>query len=197
ILPPSFRFTKKGELGPLAQMGDRTDIFIPLKPNNYGWGGDFDYLVFGRLAPGVSEAQGVAELNLLEQRIAEEHKLNKGLHVAVRPLQDVMSSPVRTSLTVLLAAVLVLGLIVCVNLANLLLARGSARSREFSLRLALGASRTRLIWSALMETLMLSVAGGVLGVIAARAALNLFVSTAPVSLPRMDEVGLDGRVLAF
>jgi putative ABC transport system permease protein len=197
VLPASFRFPKKGELGPLTQMGDRTDIFVPLTPNDYGWGGDYDYMVFGRLAHGVTEAQGLAELNLFEKRIAEEHKLNAGLHVTVRPLQDVISSPVRTSLTVLLAAVLVLVLIVCVNLANLLLARGSARAREFSLRLALGASRSRLVWSALVETLMLSIAGGVMGLVAARAALNAFVSTATVNLPRMDEVTLDARVLGF
>jgi putative ABC transport system permease protein len=197
VLPASFRFPKKGELGALTQMGYRTDIFTPLKPNEFGWGGDFDYIVFGRLGRGVSEAQGLAELNLLETRIVEEHKLNPGLHVIVRPLQDVISSPVRTSLAVLLAAVLVLVLIVCVNLANLLLARGSARAREFSLRLALGASRGRLVWSALVETLMLAVAGGILGVVAAQAAVGAFVRTAPVNLPRMDEVRLDGRVLAF
>jgi predicted permease len=197
VLPPSFRFPKKGELGPLSQMADRTDIFVPLTGNDYGWGGDYDYIIFGRLARGVSEAQGLAELNLFEKRIAEDHSLNAGLRVVVRPLQDVISSPVRTSLTVLLAAVLVLVLIVCVNLANLLLARGSARAREFSLRLALGASRARLVWSALVETLLLAVVGGLLGIVAAQAALDAFISTAPVNLPRMDEVGLDARVLGF
>jgi putative ABC transport system permease protein len=197
VLPAWFRFPRKADLGPLSQLADATDIFVPLRPNDYGWGGDYDYLIFGRLGHGFSQAQGLAELNLLDKRIAEEHKLNAGLHVTVEPLQEVISSPVRTSLTVLLAAVLVLVLIVCVNLANLMLARGSARSREFSLRLALGASRTRLVWSALTETLMLAAAGGVLGVVAAQTALAAFVRTVPLNLPRMDEVQLDGRLLAF
>jgi len=197
VLPRSFRFFKKGELGPLSQMGDRTDIFVPLPPNEYGWGGDYDYSVIGRLAPGVSLPQATAEVNLMEGRIAQEHKLRAGLHVQVRPLQDVIASPVRTSLTVLLAAVLLLVLIVCVNLANLLLARGSARAREFSLRVALGASRGRLVWPALAETLLLSLAGGALGVMAARAALAAFVATATVSVPRLDEVQMDTRVMVF
>src|SRR5205085_2853879 len=81
VLPPSFRFFKKGELGSLSQMGDRTDIFVPLRANDFGWGGDYDYIVFGRLARGVTMAQATAELNLLEKRIVEEHKLGAGLQV--------------------------------------------------------------------------------------------------------------------
>jgi predicted lysophospholipase L1 biosynthesis ABC-type transport system permease subunit len=88
-------------------------------------------------------------------------------------------------------------LIVCVNLANLLLARGSARAREFGLRIALGASRGRLISAALVETLLIAFTGGVLGIMAARAALKAFIRTAPVDLPRLDEVQMDRRVLAF
>jgi putative ABC transport system permease protein len=197
VLSPSFRFFKQGELGPLTQMGERTEIFVPMHETGNGWEGDYDYMVIGRVARAATVSQATAELNLLEKRISEDHKLEAGLHVSVRPLQEVISSPVRTSLAVLLAAVLVLVLIVCVNLANLLLARGSARAREFSLRLALGASRARLIWSALMETLILAASGGVLGIVAAQAALAAFVRVATVSLPRMDEVAVDGRVLAF
>ena len=197
ILPPTFHFPRKGDLGPLAAMPERSEVFLPIQSYSPGWGGDFDYIVFGRLHRGVALAQGTAELNLLEGRIAAEHNLAAGLHVIARPLQEAISSPVRTSLAVLLAAVLTLVLIVCVNLANLLLARGSARAREFSLRIAIGASRGRLLISALVETLLLACMGGALGVVAARAAVGLFVRTASVSLPRLDEVQVDGRVLAF
>src|SRR5260370_12097059 len=168
-----------------------------MRNQNPGWGGQYDFAVFGRLRPGVTVAQGAAELNLFEKRIAEEHNQAAGFQVVGKPLQDVISSPVRTGLAVLLAAVLMLVLIVCVNLANLLLARGSARAREVSLRIALGATRGRLLLSALVETLLLAGTGGILGVIAARAALAAFVRTAPIDLPRLDEVQLDGRVLAF
>jgi predicted permease len=197
VLPASFHFPKKTDLGPLTSLAERTDIFVPVQEVNPGWGGDYDYIVFGRLRPGLTLTQGAAELNLFEKRIADAHGLNKGLHVEARPLQEVISSPVRTGLVVLLSAVLVLVLLVCVNLANLLLARGSARSHEFALHIALGAPRSRLLVSALVETLLLSLAGGGLGIFAARAALNAFVHAAPVALPRLDEVQLDGRVLAF
>jgi putative ABC transport system permease protein len=197
VLAPSFRFPRKADLGPLSRLPERPELFLPIREFLTGWGGDYDYLVIGRLRPGVPLARGAAELNLLESRIAKDHDLSTDLHVHARPLQEVISSPVRTSLTVLLAAVLVLVLIVCVNLANLLLARGSARAREYSLRVALGAARGRLLISALVETLLLSCAGGVLGILAAYAALGLFVSAAPVDLPRLDEVQIDGRVLAF
>lgn len=197
VLPASFRFPKKDDLGALSRLAERTEFFLPVREVSPGWGGDYDYVVFGRLGRSVTPATGIAELNLIEGRIAKEHQLNSGLHVQVQPLQEAMGAPVRTSLAVLLSAVLLLVLIVCVNLANLLLARGNARAREFSLRIALGASRGRILVSALVETLLLSSAGGVLGLVAARAALNAFVHWAPVDLPRMDEVQIDGRVVAF
>ncbi len=197
VLPPSFRFPKKDDLGPLTRLPERAEFFRPLTDVREGWGGDYDYAVFARLGPGIAPSAGVAELNLLETRIAQEHHLYSGLHVEARALQEAMGAPARTSLAVLLAAVLLLVLIVCVNLANLLLARGNARAREFSLRIALGASRGRLLASALVETLLLAAAGGFLGLLAARMALSAFVHWAPVDLPRLDEVAIDGRVLAF
>ena len=197
VLPPTFRFPKNGELGPLTRLAERTEVFLPIQDFNQGWGGDYDYIVFGRLLRGATQAQAADELDLLERRIVAEHGAAHGLHVQARPLQDVIASPVRASLTVLLAAVLVLVLIVCVNLANLLLARGSARAREFSLRIALGAGRGRLVVAALAETALLSLAGGALGVAGAWAAVNAFVRVAPVELPRADETQMDWRVAAF
>jgi predicted permease len=197
VLPADFRFPKKGELGPLTGLPERTEAFLPLGDEGRGWGGDYDYIVFGRLRPGLSPAQGKAELNAIEKHLAEEHKLDAGLHTEIRPLQDVLASPVRMGLAVLLTAVLLLVLIVCVNLANLLLARGGARAREYSLRIALGAARGRLLAAALTETLLIAGAGGALGVVAAQAGLAAFVRTAPVDLPRLDEVHVDVRVLLF
>ena len=118
VLPPLFHFPKNGELGPLTKLAERTEAFFAIRSFNQGWGGDFDYIVFARLRPGETQARGTAQLNLLERRILDAHSLAAGLHVETRPLQDVIASPVRTSLAVLLAAVLVLVLIVCVNLAN-------------------------------------------------------------------------------
>ena len=198
VLPPSFHFPKNGELGPLTRLPERTEAFLPIRSSNRGWGGDYDYIVFGRLRRAANETQATAELNLLERRIVEAHpEVAPGLRAEMRPLQDVIASPVRTALTVLLAAVLVLVLIVCVNLANLLLARGSARAREYSVRLALGASRRKLTVSALIEALVLSFAGGGLGILAAIAAVSAFARFAPIDLPRADEARVDAPVLAF
>src|SRR5215472_5795506 len=172
VLPASFRFPRKSDLGPLTGLAERTDIFFPLQNYNQGWGGDFDYIVFARLKAGIAPARATSELDALESRIVEEHKLSSGLRVQMRPLQDVMSSPVRTGLQVLLAAVMLLVLIVCVNLANLLLARGGARAREYALRIAIGATRGRLLVSALAETVLLAIAGGIRANCARRSAAD-------------------------
>ncbi|MGP8245881.1 MAG: ADOP family duplicated permease [Bryobacteraceae bacterium] len=197
VLPASFRFPKKDDLWPLSRLADNTEAFQIMQSPNSGWGGDYDYLVLGRLRHGVTRAAANAELNLLEKRIAAEHGLGYALSAQLRPLQEVIAAPVKASLTVLLAAVMLLVLMVCVNLANLVLARASSRAREYSLRIALGAGRARLVVSALVETLLLAGAGGLLGVMAARAALEAFARTAPVDLPRLDEVRVDARVWAF
>jgi predicted permease len=199
ILPPTFHFPKNQDLGTLSRLAERTEAFLPVRNFVPGWGGDYDFIVFARLRGGVMQARATAELDLLEGRIVAAHKpdVPEGTRVDARPLQDVIASPVRTSLIVLLAAVLALVLIVCVNLANLLLARGAARSREFSLRIALGAARSRLIVSALIETLLLSLVGGALGVAGAWIAVTAFARLAPIELPRSDEVRVDAVVLVF
>ena len=197
VLPPSFRFPKNEELGALTSLAERTEAFLPIQNFLPGWDGDYDYVVLGTLRPGVTQAQATGELNLLERRLVEAHDIRAGLRAATWPLQDVIASPVRASLAVLLTAVLLLVLIVCVNLANLLLARGSARAREFSLRIALGAARGRLMISSLVETVLLSLAGGALGVAGAWVAVSAFARVAPIDLPRADEAQVDLRVALF
>ena len=199
VLPPDSRFPKNNDLGPLAGLAERTDAFLPIQPYVQGWGGDYDCIVFGRLRPGLTESQGRAELDLLEHRIGEDHRsaVPEGLRVEMWPLQDVIASPVRATSTVLLSAVLLLTLIVCVNLANLLMARGTALAREYAMRIALGASRGRLVVSALVETLMLSAAGGILGTVGALTAVSAFVRLAPIDLPRVDEVRIDAPAVGF
>jgi putative ABC transport system permease protein len=199
VLPPDFRFPKNNDLGPLARLAERTDAFLPIRSYAQGWEGEYDYIVFGRLRLGVTESQGRAELDLLERRIVENYRGNieEGLRVQTWPLQDVIASPVRASLMVLLSAVLVLALIVCVNLANLLLARGSARTREYVMRIALGASRGRLVIAALIETLLLSLAGGILGTVGALTTVSAFARVAPIDLPRADEARVDSPVVGF
>jgi predicted permease len=197
ILPPDFHFPRNDDLGPLTQFGKNTEIFRPLGKVNEGWLGDLDYAVMGRLAPKYSLEQGLAELNILENQIAAAHPESREIRCAGKVLQETIAEPASKGLYVLLGAVLVLMLIVCVNLANLVFARTNARARELSIRTALGAGRVRIIQQALNETLILGLAGGLLGVLGASAALRAFVVYAPVNIPRLDEVRMDWRVLGF
>ncbi|MBV8896219.1 MAG: ABC transporter permease [Acidobacteriaceae bacterium] len=201
ILGPQFHFFKNSDLGPLNPLAKNTEAFVPLTGTASGpegdWGGDFDFAVFGRVNGGVSIAQAAAELDVLEHRIDVEYHLREGLRVVCAPVQDMVANPVRRPLYVLLTAVLLLLLIVCANLANLVLARSSARVREFSIRVALGAGKARLMVQIVIETLMLGLAGGTLGLGLALAAVNGFAAHTRLAIPRLDEVQIDARVYLF
>src|SRR5262249_12629108 len=119
------------------------------------------------------------------------------LEAWVQPMQEAMVSDSRTALWLLMASVLGLMLIACLNLANAQLGRAMARNRESAVRTALGAAKWRLAWNALAENLMLATAGGVAGILLAKAALNLFLRNTPVGLPRLSEIHLNLNVLVF
>ncbi len=198
VLPAKFHFPKNGDLGPLVSFGKNTELFFPLTGSySNGWGGDYDYTVFGRLKPDISIKQAVAEIDLLERQIDLEHRLHEGLTVSAVRLRDVIATPLRAPLYILMAAVTLLLLIVCGNLANLVLARSSARVREFSIRAALGAGQVHLMRQLLAETLLLAITGGALGLALAILFVHIFVSQTAVSIPRLDEVRVDGRAFLF
>jgi predicted permease len=197
ILRPGFTFPKAGEMGSLAGLGKRTEIFLPIQDRIQGWDGDYDYIVIGRLNAGVSLAQGLAELGVLTKQMVAAHQVESQPRPVGQPFQDVIGGSVRAGLMVLQAAVLVLLLIVCVNLANLMMARANGRVRKFSIRTALGAGRRRLLQQLLTESFVLSLAGGALGVLLAGLAVRLFVARANVDIPRLDEVHLNGAVVFF
>ncbi len=162
---------------------------------NFHWFGSF-----GKLKPGVSLEKARAEMDVIGARIAQEYPdSNKGWGVVVERFADVIvDEDLRLSLYVLLAAVGMVLLIGCVNLANLMLLRGVARAREVALRSALGASRMRLVRQFLTEAVLLSLAGGVLGIgigYATMAALK--AALPPYALPAEVNVTMDVRVLLF
>jgi putative ABC transport system permease protein len=170
---------------------------IALNPVNASRGGH--YLgVMARLKAGVSLAQAQAEMKTIAERLAVQYPANSANESAeVALLQDRMVGGVRPALLTLLAAVGVVILIACANVANLLLVRASVREREIAIRMSLGADRRRLFAQMLAESLVLAVAGGALGIFFAYLAIPAVTSLSGGSIPRVSNVALDLRVLAF
>jgi putative ABC transport system permease protein len=154
--------------------------------------------VIARLKPGVTLEQTSASASLLAAQLAAAHPAsNTGAGIGVASLHAQVVGNIQQGLLVMLGAVAFVLLIACANIANLLLARASARSREIAVRLALGAGRARLIRQLLTESLLLSAIGGALAILVARWGIDALVAVAPQSAPRVGEIGLDGTVLLF
>ena len=156
------------------------------------------FSVLGRLAPGVSLQRANDELRTISERIAREFPAtNEGQRAYVSFYQEVLVGGVRSGLLILLGAVAFVLLIACANVASLLLARGTARRREFALRSALGARRGRLMRQLLTESLVLAFVGGALGIIVAYWGVEGLLAIAPNSIPRLTDVRIDWRVATF
>jgi predicted permease len=180
--------------------GDEADVYTPLGQDTAG------YLknravhptgIVARLRPGATLANARAELSLVGHHLAEEYAdTNGGRTFAVTPLRPPVDD-VRSTLWLLLGAVSLVLLIACANVASLLLARAVSRERELSMRVALGASRGRLVRQCLTESAVLALAGGAFGVLLAALGIGPFLTLWPGSLPRAQEVYLDWRVMLF
>jgi putative ABC transport system permease protein len=155
----------------------------------------------GRLRPGVGTEQARRELDVITNTPVPEFarpawaSLKQGL--SVNSLQDDITRGVRPALLAVLGAVMLVLLIACVNVTNLLLARGAQRRGEFAIRAALGAGRTRLIRQLLTESLLLAVAGGALGMLVAEYGVGALVALSPSGLPRVNAIGIDGAVFGI
>jgi putative ABC transport system permease protein len=191
VLPPGFRYLRSYDLfvamGPFAG-----DPMLLDRGNHAG------YLAIARLRRGATEAAARDELKTIEASLSQAYpNVLSGVTVMVEPLAAQLVTSVRETLLVLFGAVTLLLLIACVNVANLLIARGAARGHELAVRSALGSSRARLAMQLLVESSMLSGFGGALGIGIAIALLRLLVSFAPEGTPRIDEVRLDDAALLF
>jgi putative ABC transport system permease protein len=155
--------------------------------------------VIARLKPGVALDQAQSEMSAIQSRIAQDHPNDLiGTEVAVVPLLDqTIGQSLRATLLILWGVVACVLLIACANLVNLLLARGAGRQKEIAVRLAVGASRWRVVRQLLTESLLLALGGGIVGAIGAMWALRLFVVMAASHIPRLQEVRMDATSLAF
>lgn len=156
------------------------------------------FVGIGRLAKGVTAEEAEMELELIQASLGQTHpEAVQGYGVDLHRLRDYLVRGARPVLMVFLAAVGVVLLIVCVNMAVLLLTRAAAREREIVVRSALGADGARIARQLLTESSLLALMGGALGILTAYWATDLFVAMAPPGLPRIEEVSVDGRILAF
>ncbi len=187
VLPAGFRFPA------------RTDLYTAEQTSVAGTSRSaHNYRVVARLADRFVIEQAAAELAAIGQRLEQQYpQSNDGKAVIVVPLQETVVGNNRATLLVLMGAVGLVLLIACANVANLLLARSSARQREMVVRAAVGAGRWRLVRQLLTESAMLAVAAGVAGVLIARWGVTAFLALAPADLPRLDEVAVDRTALTF
>ncbi len=194
IASPGFRAIPVNDFGTL----DQPDVFTPLRPSTEGEGSGDNYGVIARLKSGVSIAQANAQLKTLTHEIlAHKGPLPKN-HIEEEraiPLQSGLVYDIRTGIHIMWAAVIVVLVIGCVNVAGLLLAQSSLRSRELAMRCALGASRFRIVLTLITESMLLAVFGAVLGVLLGHMALQQLLRLNPDQFHLLGEVQLNGRVL--
>ena len=194
VLRPTFRLPEGQRL--IATV----DAVMPMRLTA-GWVGDHNNAAIGRLKSGVTIDDARIELDVLQRQAGEiataESSQRVTLAGVVGSLDDSIVGRARRSLVLLFAAILAVLAIACSNLTNLALIRALGRAREAAIRSALGAGRRRLIARAILDYALLAGIGGALGVWVAYGALRIFVTTAPVDLPRIEDVTLDGRVLLF
>ena len=188
VLPATFDFSS------VFTPGTRVDMFVPADLDQMRpWGNTL--AVIGRLRPGVSVAQARAEFATLLPQLTEAHKDWGPIGARLTDMKDHVSGRMRAALVVLWCAVAAVLLIVCANLANLLLARASARTREFGVRIALGASRTRIVRQLLTEGVLLALAGAGLGVPLAFGLTSWLANNGSLSVPLLHYVRVDSTAL--
>jgi len=181
-------------------LGSAVDVWIPLglDPHDSRTAGMHFLTVIARLKPGVKMDRAQTEMDVIGSRLEQANPaLDRGWRPSLFPLREELVGHVQQALLVLMAAVGFLLLMACVNVANLMLARGAARQKEIAIRTALGAGRGRIVAQLLSESVLLALAGGALGVVVARGVVALVARLGPASIPRLAEAGIDARLFLF
>jgi predicted permease len=196
VMPPGFKLL----LPPMANADTDIDLWMAARIDFANAPRENVFLIpIGLLKPGATLAQAQSQLDVVSQRISEESPTfaTAGAHAWAANLHADLTSEVRPVVWALLGAVGFVLLIACVNVANLLLVRATSRAREISIRAAIGGSRSQLIRQMLVESLLLSLAGGALGLVVAYGGITVLAALRPTDLPRIDTIAIDGTVLGF
>ncbi|HEY2855039.1 MAG TPA: ABC transporter permease [Gemmatimonadaceae bacterium] len=190
IMPNGFRDPLVGRVDALVPL----DLRPALDPSNAG---NFYLSVVARLRPGTTIQRAQAELDAVNLAIAEKYAQAKRMRASIYSLKEDIVGPSTRALTLMLGAVLLVLVLVCVNVANLMLVRGSDRAHELAIRVALGAERWRLVRQMLIESLTLAIVGAVAGLVVARVAMSAIVALGANTIPRLTSLTLNPRLLAF
>jgi putative ABC transport system permease protein len=200
VMPAGFEFPKRG----IQFNGTPADVYMPLWFNPFerqARGMSYNTSVIGRLKDGVTIEQAARDTAALAQRVVDNYpaQMRDGwnMQIAATPLMDEIAGQVRRPLLILLGAVGLVLLVACANVANLFLSRAVSRQRELAVRVALGASRHRLFRMLLIESLLLALAGGVIGLLIGNWALRAVPAVLTAGLPGLSGVSLDVRVVTF
>jgi putative ABC transport system permease protein len=193
-------YTIVGVMGPAMNKPGFAQMWVPqaLTPVQAAVRNDHNFLAVGRLKPGVALEQAQSEMNTISQRLEQAYPADdKGWGAVLHPLREETVGDVRPALLMLLGAVAFVLLIACANVANLLLARTFSRRKEIAIRTAMGARRPRIIQQLLGESVLISLIGGALGLVAAHFGIQLLLKLFADQLPQLGEIGLSVPVLTF
>jgi putative ABC transport system permease protein len=194
IMPPDFKYPNRAELwvNPRQVVPEPfptfTDNVAALRGSHYLW-------VIGRLKPGITLPGAQADIDTVVSNLQQRHNSNHSVNLVT--MHERTIGDMRPALLVLLGAVGLVLLIACANVANLMLARATARMKEIAIRTALGASRARVIRQLITESMLLAIAGGATGLLLGSLGVDLIVAVSPPGTPRLDEIGIDGQVFGF
>lgn len=197
VLRPDFRLNT--EVMPAEMPMDRVELFVPLPlgADAAQRRGDENYNLLAKLKPGVSVRQAQADIDVIASRIRKKDKRDATFGMSVVSLLDQVVGDVRRALLVLLGSVILVLLSACANVANILLTRAAGREKEIAIRAALGAGLPRLVRQLLTESVLFAVMGGLAGLVLAWSALRLMRTINPGNVPRVEDISINGSVLAF